>query len=87
MLRRFWIDLDLEGKSDMPSSVDMGFGITAHSLDDALQLLRELVFRGQELPRLNRVKEDVDISMLEPKHVRANMGNPVVRGVWFPLGF
>ena len=87
MLRRFWIELNLEGKRDVPVSVDMGFGITAHSLDDALQLLREQVFRGRELPPLDRVREDVDISMLDPNHVRPNMGNPVVRGVWFPLGF
>jgi hypothetical protein len=65
----------------------MGCGVTAHDYDDALALLRETVFGGAELPKVAAVAEDVDISTLDVRHVRPNMGNPTMRGVWFPMGY
>jgi hypothetical protein len=51
---------------------------------DARSLLDE-VFSIHGGRRVARVVQNVDISTLEENHVRPNMGNPVVRGVWFPL--
>lgn len=65
----------------------MGCGVTAFDCEDANRLLRELVFCVEAIPSPTNVVEDVDITSLDAGHVRSNMGNPVVRGVWFPLGY
>lgn len=84
-LRRFWFELDRTAV--LPPGVIMGCGITGHDLEDALTLLRERVFCSPETPPPTRVVADVDIASLDAGHVRPNMGNPAVRGVWFPLGY
>jgi hypothetical protein len=61
-----------------------GYGVTAFDYLDAVQLLRERVFSGKDLPAIGSVIEDVDISTLDDRHVRPNMGVPVWRGVWYP---
>jgi hypothetical protein len=60
--------------------------VTAYSYEDALSLLKEKVFEGTEPPIID-VVPDVDISELDQNHVIPNMGVPVWRGVWFPLGY
>jgi hypothetical protein len=62
----------------------MGCGVTAYDLADARKLLQEQVFSNYGAELIDEVIEDIDISTLDDKHVRPNMGNPVVRGVWFP---
>ena len=61
----------------------MGCGVSATDLDDAEALLRESLFDG-DLPTVRRVVEDLDVRDLDENHVRPNMGDPSVRGVWFP---
>jgi len=67
-------------------ALNMGCGVTAYDYDDAINLLRESVFGGNE-PTVIDFKEDVDVSKLDQNHVAPNMGSVVVRGVWFPLGY
>lgn len=71
----------------MPTALNLGCGVTAYDYNDALALLREKVFKGGVVPRILEFKEDVDISLLEQKHVRPNMENPTIRGIWFPMGY
>jgi hypothetical protein len=60
-------------------------GVTAYSLEDALALVRQELWRTDEpLPSIREVIEDVDVSTLDPGHVLPNMGPPIWRGVWFP---
>ena len=82
MLIRFWFTFE---KLAERSVLDMGCGITAYDLSDARSFLQEQVFPAYGLRTVTHVKEDVDVRTLEANHVRPNMGNPAVRGVWFPL--
>jgi hypothetical protein len=63
----------------------MGCGITAYDAADAYTFLREQVFPTYGEEPVDEIVENVDVSTLDEGHVRPNMGNPVVRGVWFPL--
>lgn len=84
-LRRFWFQFDRS--IDLPPGVRIGCGVTATSEEDALTLLRERVFCSQEIPLPKALIADVDLSSLDDGHVRQNMGNPVLRGIWFPTGY
>lgn len=65
----------------------LGFGVTAHSLDDALAVIRRAGF-GDYLPEdvgSLRIAEGVGVAELEHPHVREHMGPIVVRGLWYPF--
>jgi hypothetical protein len=83
-LKRFWIRFQSLPAYD---SLGLGCGVTAHSYEDALALLRDTVFKGKALPVVESVIENIDLSALDQKHVVPNMEPPVWRGVWFPKGF
>jgi hypothetical protein len=77
-LRSFWIvPPDAHGP--------LGFGVTALSLDDAFQILREVGYRLPEDTAELRIVEDVRSSDLDDPHVVRNMGPVVVRGIWYPF--
>jgi hypothetical protein len=84
-LVRFWFEFD--ATDPLPAGLRMGCGVTASSIDDATRLLADRVFKGASIPAITRVVQDVDIGSLDAGHVRPNMGVPVLRGVWFPLGY
>lgn len=84
MLRRFWFKFRRD-RSKLLTVLDMGCGITAYDLEDARKVLREEVFQVHDEQPVEEIIEDIDVSTLEERHVRPNMGNPAVRGVWFPL--
>lgn len=77
-LRSFWIvPPDPHGP--------LGLGVTAFSLEDALQILRDA---GYDLPEDTaelRIIEDVRVSDLDELKVVRNMGPIVVRGIWYPF--
>jgi hypothetical protein len=58
-------------------------GVTAFTFEDALWLMRELVFKDEPMPPIREAIEDVDIPTLDT-HVRSNMSVPIWRGVWHP---
>ncbi|MGH9896159.1 MAG: hypothetical protein ACREA0_30045 [bacterium] len=61
--------------------------MSAYTYADALNLIRERVFAGADVPEIAKVIEDVDVSTLDANHVLPNMGLVTVRGIWFPLGY
>lgn len=65
----------------------LGFGVTAHGLDDALRIIRESRFADYlpSDPGSLRIVEGVRYDDLEEDHVRAHMGPIVVRGLWYPF--
>jgi hypothetical protein len=84
MLHRYWVEFDLPETRARLVSYGLGCGVTAYNYDDAVNLMKELVFKSSEMPPIRTLIEDVDVSKLDPKHVRVNMGVPIYRGVWFP---
>lgn len=63
----------------------MGCGITAHSKEDAVEMLETLVFPFYGTMQIQEIVEDVDISSLDKGVVRPNMKSPLTIGIWFPL--
>ena len=86
-LHRYWIRFDLKLSDPHPIGVLPGIGVTAYDEEDALRMIRELVFVRHPLPQVKELITDIDVSTLDDRHVRPNMANPVVRGVWFPKGY
>jgi hypothetical protein len=65
----------------------MGCGVTATTEDEAIASVKRRVFADGDLPPIRTLLPDVDVSTLDPGHVRPNMGNPSVAGIWFPQGY
>ena len=85
-LTRYWIEFTPREwfDEDEHAALPRVCGVTAASLDDALALVREVVFRDQPLPPVRRVIEHVDTGMLEMFHVGPRVLAPGERGVWYP---
>jgi hypothetical protein len=83
-LQRFWFRFQ-----ELPrfSPLGLGCGITARDYQDAIAILGDTVFKGQEIPPIAKVTVDVDVSTLDRGHVIPNMEAPNSRGVWFPKGY
>ncbi len=86
MLTRYWIEFVPSERydDDEASPLPRTCGVTAASLDDALALVRALVFRGAALPPVQRVTEGVDTGMLTMVHVGPYSLPPDAAGVWYP---
>lgn len=87
MFRRFWFEFAIDNPEDLPPGIRMGCGVTARTLEEATALIQQRVFEGTPIPHVRKIVSDIDISMLDRGHVRPNMGNPVIPGIWFPLGY
>jgi hypothetical protein len=86
-MKRFWIQFKFPLPSKYRMGLGRGCGVTAYDLSDALAQLSDLAFEGDPVPEIESVVENVDISTLDAGHVLPNMGNPLARGIWFPMGF
>jgi hypothetical protein len=80
MLRPYWITLE---RITEPSPLNLGVGITARSESDARALFEQAW--GTEY-RIEIIEAVDDMRSIEQNHVAPNMGNHMVRGIWFPLG-
>ncbi len=87
ILHRYWFKFKLTLNDPHPLGTLPGCGVTASSMEDALEMLREQVFQSDVLPDLERCIEDVSLSDLDSKHVLPNCGNVLRQGIWFPLGY
>ena len=90
-LTRYWITFDHPPRDESEGVVvgdwtrQVGFGVTAVDLDDAMGILRSDWFDryGLDVPPTQAVVEDVDVSSL-PELLRPHMAPPNWRGMWFP---
>jgi hypothetical protein len=82
-LKRFWIEFHLNNHY----SLGLGCGVTAWNYNDALNILKEKIFKNDPPPLVKKVIEDIDVSTLDTGHVLPNMLPPNIRGVWYPLGY
>jgi uncharacterized protein (DUF433 family) len=77
-LTPFWIEVPNW------SHAPLGYGVTAHSLEDAIRII---LSRGYCLPEDKnevRITQHIRYSELT-KYVREHMGPIVVRGMWYPF--
>lgn len=81
MLHRYWLTFV---RSEEPSFLNIGCGITAYSIEDAKQIFEEEVAPLAGSRQIVGIVEDIAISDLDEGHVRPNIGIPSNRGVWFP---
>jgi hypothetical protein len=87
-LTPFWIEFDFSSEARPPPGTGLGVGVTAIDRGDALRLVAHRVFGDGRLPPIKELREGVDVSTLDQgEQVIANMGQPHVRGVWFPPGY
>lgn len=84
-LHRFWIEWNHAAMPDSRVGARLGCGVTALDLEDAKTLIAAVALDGEPLPPIARVIENVDVRTLDRGHVLPNMGDPSVRGLWFPL--
>ncbi len=83
-LIRYWIEFEKDDKH-RPLGTSLEVGVAALGREDALGLVRDASSR--ELPAIQKLIENVDVSTLDQGHVPPNMEPPVERGIWFPRGF
>ena len=79
LLTAFWIEFG-DGLANK-------YGVTAYSLDDAINLLKEKPFHKQVMPPVLSYKRNIKFSELDQNHVVPNMGPISERGVWFPISY
>jgi hypothetical protein len=76
-MERFWTTTKPMG---CPSATNLGIGVTAYSEEDARAIIADQ-FPKVEVLGLRVVD---DLSTLDDRHVLPNVGDHMVRGVWFP---
>jgi hypothetical protein len=84
LLRRYWLNFE---KSPAPTPLNMGCGVAAYDYGDAVALVQDRVFRDRPMSKIVSCIEDVNVSQLDAKHVRPNIGKVLERGIWFPLAY
>jgi len=87
ILHPYWFKFKLTINDPHPLGILLECGVTASTMDEALAIAKERVFRSDALPDLEKCIEDVLLCDLDSKHVLPNCGDLSKRGVWFPLGY
>lgn len=84
-LIRFWFTF--EQSLALPPSLKLGCGITGYSYEDALTLLKQKVFKGNEEVNIKECIENINLIHLDSNHILPNILPPNFRGIWYPLGY
>jgi hypothetical protein len=79
-MKRYWLTFQ---KVDRPHPINLGCGVTADGLQDALLMIRK-AFPNLALGQPLTVAEDIDISTLDARHILPNIGDVREEGVWWP---
>ena len=81
----FWIKPSQEVAERGGCRIPLGYGVTGHSLNDALEMLGNA---GYDVPpdlAGYAVVRNVTPEEIDEPHVRKSMGPIVVRGIWYPF--
>ena len=84
-LHRFWVVF--ASNQAVPVGAKLGCGVTAEDKTVALTLIKKHMFSGREIPAIKEIRCRISLDEIDQKHVRPNMGNPTIKGIWFPLGY
>ncbi|MCQ4142482.1 MULTISPECIES: hypothetical protein [Chryseobacterium] len=84
-LIRFWFTF--EHSTTLPPTLKLGCGITGYNYEDALILLKQKVFKGNEEIVIKDCVENINLTNLDSNHILPNILPPNFRGVWYPLGY
>ncbi len=83
-LHRYWFEFEATRDA---RRVPFGCGVTASTIDDALDLVAETYFNGCR-PTVSRLVEDVDVGDLADELAHrvqpVVIGVPFARGIWYP---
>ena len=74
LLTRFWFNTEN----------GLGIGVTAYSVNDAIDLIKAESLAMIYEPKFDSYVENIDMRELDQNHVIPNMGICVNRGVWYP---
>jgi hypothetical protein len=83
-LNRYWLEFE---RLSTPTPLNLGCGVTAYDLEDGVGIVSSTIFGDSKMPLILKIQSDVDVSLLDAKHVIPNIGDVTVRGVWFPNGY
>ncbi len=76
-LTKYWLTFNAT------NSHALGIGVTAYSLEDAIRLVSEKLFKSEPLPAFEH-RTVIRLEELEHNHVLPNIGLIMFRGIWFP---
>jgi len=51
-LTRYWFKFKFDEFVEIPTGVGLGCGVTAYQVSDALEIIKEKVFKGNDLPEI-----------------------------------
>jgi hypothetical protein len=85
-MKRYCFEFEFDD-NDFPYGIKMGCGVTAFDQTDAIELMKTRVLKGESVPKIKKMIENVDISSLDALHIQQNMAPPNIRGIWFPIGY
>jgi hypothetical protein len=77
-MQPYWIKIE---QQPVPTFLNLGVGITARNEADARQLFVREFGNEYIIESISRVER---VDQLEQNHVAPNIGNMLVRGIWFP---
>lgn len=83
-LSRYWFEMNPD--FTLPFH-NIYFGVTAWTYEDAIFLLKSVIFKTDGLPPIKLTVENVDVSTLDTNHVVMNVGVPTFRGIWSLKGY
>lgn len=80
----YWFEFKTLDEIKLPVGTKLGCGVTAYDKDDAINMMKKLIFKGWDKIPISLIKENISLDDLEQNHVKPNIGNIMVRGIWFP---
>ncbi|SHN09662.1 hypothetical protein [Mucilaginibacter sp. OK098] len=85
-LTRYWFEF--KKNDDLFPQAYTRCGVTAYNYNDAINLLNQYMFKGNIMPIIKNVIENIDVSTLDANHILPNLVIPPnFRGIWYPGGY
>lgn len=84
-LIRFWFRF--EDSQILQPALTLGCGVTGYNYDDALMLLKQKIFIGNDEIIIKECIENIDLRNLDANHILPNILPPNFRGIWYPVDY